>query len=236
MARTRFSGPVASDNGFEGDVVGDLTGDVIASRIQLDISSPGSDGVGVITWNPVDQTINVGLDTDVTMQVGQEQYFLSKNQSGSDIPNGTIVQADGAVGNSGRIKIVPAQASTLVPPIYVMGVTTENIVDGSDGFVTEFGLVRGLDTRGGAENWEDGDILYVSGTTPGAFTKIPPTAPVPSIVVAMVLKASNNGSIFVRPTFGETLDQLHNVTISTPQNGDVLKYNSSTGVWYNAAP
>ena len=31
MARTSFSGPVASDNGFEGDITGDLTGDVTAA-------------------------------------------------------------------------------------------------------------------------------------------------------------------------------------------------------------
>lgn len=33
MARTTFSGPVKSDNGFEGDVVGNVTGAVTATTI-----------------------------------------------------------------------------------------------------------------------------------------------------------------------------------------------------------
>lgn len=228
MARTRFSGPVASDNGFEGTVT--------SSYVQLDTANPGTDAVGRIVWNPTDQTIHVGLDQNVTLQIGQEQFYLSKNQSGGTITSGMVVQADGAVGNSGRIKIVPALADENTPPIYFMGVATEDIPDGEDGFITEFGAVRGINTTGGAENWQDGDILYVSGSVAGAMTKIPPSSPTPAIVVAIVLKAANNGSIFVRPTFGETLNQLHNVNISNPQNGDVLKYNATTRVWYNAAP
>lgn len=45
-----------------------------------------------------------------------------------------------------------------------------------------------------------------------------------------------NGNVFVRPTFGENLSQLHDVRITNPQNGDVLKYNATGGYWYNAAP
>jgi hypothetical protein len=76
----------------------------------------------------------------------------------------------------------------------------------------------------------------VSGSVAGALTKIPPTAPVPAILVAAVTNAATNGNIFVRPTFGETLSELHDVRITNPQNGDVLKYNSAGGYWYNSAP
>jgi hypothetical protein len=33
MARTTFSGPVKSDNGFEGDITGTLTGAVVATTL-----------------------------------------------------------------------------------------------------------------------------------------------------------------------------------------------------------
>lgn len=220
MAQTRFSGPVKSDNGF---IFG-----LEANGTNLDS--------GKMAWSTQDGTIDVGLLNGVTMQIGQEMYYLARNNTGSTIPNGTVVQFSGAVGNSGRLTMQPALASSNTPPIYVMGITTQNIPNGEDGYVTEFGLIRQIDTRGGAENWQDGDILYVSGSIAGKMTKIPPLAPIPAIVIAAVTNAATNGNVFVRPTFGEKLSQLHDVRISNPQNGQVLKYNATGGYWYNAAP
>ena len=42
MARTSFSGPVASANGFEGDVTGNVTGDVTADTVVLNVVAVGS--------------------------------------------------------------------------------------------------------------------------------------------------------------------------------------------------
>lgn len=219
MAQTRFSGPVKSDAGF-----------------RFDTSATSVPAVGDLVWNAEDGTIDVGLPNGVTMQVGQESFFLARNQTGSTIPNGTVVMFAGAIGNSGRLLMEPAIASAIVPPVYVMGVTTHDVLNGSNGYVTEFGLVRQIDTRGGAENWQDGDILYVDGTTPGKLTNVEPVSPTPSIIVAAVTNAATNGNIFVRPTFGETLAQLHDVRITSPQNGDILKYNATGGYWYNTQP
>lgn len=219
MAQTRFSGPVKSDAGF-----------------RFDTSATSVPAVGELVWNADDGTIDVGLPNGVTMQVGQESFFLARNQTGSTIPNGTVVMFAGAIGNSGRLLMEPAIASAIVPPVYVMGVTTHDVLNGSNGYVTEFGLVRQIDTRGGAENWQDGDILYVDGTTPGKLTNVEPVSPTPSIIVAAVTNAATNGNIFVRPTFGETLAQLHDVVITSPQNGDILKYNATGGYWYNTQP
>lgn len=44
------------------------------------------------------------------------------------------------------------------------------------------------------------------------------------------------GSIYVKPQNGYELEELHNVKITNPQDGDVLKYQASTGLWINAAP
>lgn len=219
MAQTRFSGPVKSDAGF-----------------RFDTSATSVPAVGELVWNADDGTIDVGLTNGVTMQVGQESFFLARNQTGSTIPNGTVVMFAGAIGNSGRLLMEPAIASAIVPPVYVMGVTTHDVLNGSNGYVTEFGFVRQIDTRGGAENWQDGDILYVDGATPGKLTNVEPVSPTPSIIVAAVTNAATNGNIFVRPTFGETLAQLHDVVITSPQNGDILKYNATGGYWYNTQP
>lgn len=220
MAQTRFSGPVKSDNGF-------LFG--------LETSNTNL-GPGEMAWSTQDGTVDVGLPNGVTMQLGQEMYFLARNNTGTTIPNGTVVQFAGALGNSGRLLMQKALANASVPPVYVMGVTTQAVPTGTDGYVTAFGMVRQIDTRGGAENWQDGDLLYVSGTTAGALTKNAPLSPVPAILIAAVTNAAAQGNIFVRPTFGENLRELHDVRISNPQDGQVLKYNGTGGYWYNAAP
>ncbi len=220
MAQTRFSGPVKSDNGF-----------IFGTEANGTTLDPGK-----MAWSTQDGTIDVGLPNSVTMQIGQEMYYLARNNTGSTILNGTVVQFAGALGNSGRLVIEKALAVAGTPAIYVMGVATHDIPTGTDGYITAFGLVRSIDTRGGAENWQDGDILYVSGSVAGAMTKVPPTAPVPKIVIAAVTNAAAQGNIFVRPSFGETLSQLHDVRITNPQDGQVLKYNGTGGYWYNAAP
>lgn len=220
MALSSVSGPFRSFHGF-----------IFGTEANGTSLNPGE-----MAWSTQDGTVDVGLPNGVTMQLGQESYYLARNNTGSDIPNGTVVQFAGAIGNSGRLKMAPALAAAATPPTYVMGVTTHDVPDGTDGYVTEFGLVRSIDTRGGAENWQDGDILYVSGTTAGALTKVAPTAPIPKIMIAAVTNAAANGNIFVRPTFGETLAQLHDVRITSPQNGQVLKYNATGGYWYNATP
>ena len=43
-------------------------------------------------------------------------------------------------------------------------------------------------------------------------------------------------TIFVKPQNGYELEELHNVLITNPQNGQVLKYNSTLGLWVNSNP
>jgi hypothetical protein len=48
-----------------------------------------------------------------------------------------------------------------------------------------------------------------------------------------VRKNQNNGVIFVNIQNGYELDELHNVKITNPQNGQVLKYYAAGGYWRN---
>jgi hypothetical protein len=190
-----------------------------------------------VYWSEDNQTVNINMNESVTQQVGQEMYYQVKNQTGGTLLNGRVVAAAGTVGNSGRILIDYAIADGSIPNKYVMGVLTQDILDGEDGFVTEFGLVSGIDTTGSSfgETWSNGDILWLSDTTPGALTKFEPEAPNLKILLALVINADVNGSIFVRPTLGEKLSDLHDVQYinGTPSNGDSLRWNSSQNRWEN---
>ena len=103
------------------------------------------------------------------------------------------------------------------------------------GYVTAFGLVRGIDATGGAESWVNGQILYYDPSVTGGLTKTAPSAPNAKVQVCAVVYANANGSVFVRPTFGGALGQYEgDVGITSPANGDLLIRNQTDGKWVNA--
>ncbi|MEB3213183.1 MAG: hypothetical protein VKL39_17665 [Leptolyngbyaceae bacterium] len=203
------------------------------------LTSAQNDIINRFAWNDTDGTLDIqmGYD-DVVQQVGLEQYFHVKNQTGAQLTNGYVARAVGTVGNSGQILASYAIADGSHLARYVLGVLTMDIADGADGFVTEFGLVRGFDTTGTlfGETWNDGDILFLSPTTAGYLTKVEPTAPNLRIVMAIVIHAHANGSIFVRPTHGGKLNDVHDVYVPTPSAGQLLTYDYDASRWEARTP
>ena len=160
---------------------------------------------GQVSWNINEDTLDVTMGNGVVQQVGYETYMYVKNDTGSPIPNGTVV---GFSGVNSEILISPYTANSSANELYFVGVTTRDMADQDTGPVTLYGKVRGLDTTGpGAETWVAGDILYASPTTAGGFTNVRPTAPNVVIPVAAVLSVdATDGDIMVRPTIPMGLD------------------------------
>jgi hypothetical protein len=156
------------------------------------------DDVGLLNWNMADDTLNLHHPNGVTQQIGQELYAYVRNRTGATIPDGTAVQFAGAEQNgTARLLIAPFLANGTFPNLYGLGITTSDIPNGEDGFVTVWGKVKRLNTSA----WNVGDILYVSPTIAGGLTNIKPTAPNNVVPIAAVLrKDSTQGEIFVRPT------------------------------------
>jgi len=191
---------------------------------------------GELAWNSEEGTLDLGLDGEVTLQVGQEQLAFVKNLSGTTIGNGAAVYASGAVGASGKITVNKFIANNTIDEIYFMGIATQDIANGNFGYITTFGAVRHLVTDGSlaGETWVDGTILYASPTTPGGLTSVKPEAPNLSIVTAIVVVAhANVGTIFVRPSAGYHLGELHDVHTVSPENNQFLKWSSAAGRWEN---
>ena len=201
-------------------------------HIQFDTSNAtNGEPVGSVCWSMEDQTINVKNSEDVTTQVGQELNPLFKNQTGELLEDGTPVMYGGTVGASGRILLIKAIADGTLNGDYMLGVTTENIPNGGDGHVTWFGNVRGIPTDGAkyGEVWSDGDIIYVSPTTPGFLTNVQPQAPDIEIAVGVVVNAhSNAGTLGVRPVWNRKFVDLADV------NGTPLTTDGQIAVWDNA--
>lgn len=185
-------------------------------------------GSAQIWWNPDEETFNMGVNGDVTLQVGQEMLVYYK--ADENISNGQVVMYTGAVGASGK----PTGAlSTGSAPI-VMGIATEDVTVGNFGFLTWFGKVQGIQTNGAnyGEVWSDGDALYNNPSVSGGLTNVQPTAPDHAIVVAYVIKAhATTGTLFVSINQGAHLDGLHDVDTGGKSAGDSIVWDSVSGTW-----
>lgn len=172
---------------------------------------------GQVAWNVDEGTLELGKIGGITNYLGQETMILCRNNSNSvTIPKGAAVMFAGTVGNSGRLKVAPMVSNGTYPGYVLFGVTDQAIAGGSDGYVTTFGKIRGINTAA----YVDGDILWCDPTTPGGFTKTEPQAPNLKLAVAAVISAGNNGSIIVRATTGARLSDLHDVEANDAKNED----------------
>ena len=224
-----------------------ITGSVyLATPGVASVYFSGSAAASRLVWNDTDGTLDLGLKGgNVTLQLGQEQVVRVVNKTGANLLESQYkvarirrVDEGGAQGQ--RLAIVLAQANNDANSVDTLGIVTENINDNEEGFITNSGLVRGINTTGTlqGETWTDGDVLYLSPTTPGALTTTKPQAPDHTVIMGYVVYAhSNNGKIFVKVDNGYEIDELHNVRITTGSltAGQLLVRSGSnaTGVWVN---
>ena len=226
------------------DLSGSLTG---VTYVGFNTSSINTQPVeGKLSWNNTDGTLDIGLKGgNVTLQVGQETVARVVNKTGGDLLESEFkvvrirsVAEGGAQGQ--RLAVVLAQADSDADSATTLGVVTENIALNQEGFITIFGLVRGIDTTGanswaGSETWVDGDMLYLSPFHPGYLTNVKPTAPNHLVIVGYVEYAHpNNGKLFIKIDNGWELGELHDVldTTTTSSYGDLLVKSGS--VWTNS--
>lgn len=193
--------------------------------------SGGSTQPGMINWNDTDGTLEFQLKGgNVTLQVGQEQVVRVKNNTGSTLLNGKAVYISGSDGSNLRVAYANAGAENTSAG--TIGVLAEDLNNGNAGYVTTFGLVRAIDTS----TLTEGAPVWLA-TTNGGLTATRPTAPNHGVMVGFCLRAhATQGVIFVRVDNGWELDELHNVLITSPTNGQALTYESATGLWKNATP
>jgi hypothetical protein len=232
-------------NQFNGNqtIIGSVTSSrVLTDAVRFNTSAGVSVGVGELAWNNSDGTLDLGMTGgNVVQQIGQELFYEVRNETGIEIPNGTAVYANGVTAGSARITASPYTADGSVREVRFLGIATEDISNGVNGFVTHFGYVRGLDTRGttassiavGDETWAVGDILYVHPTVAGKLTNVKPEH---AITVAIIITRHQSvGVLFVRPSSGGHLEDIHDILINTGSltNGQVLSYNSTSGLWEN---
>jgi len=151
-----------------------------------------------------------------------------RNQTGATLAAGTIVYIDGATGN--RPTVTKAQANNDANSAQTFGFTKTSIANNGFGYVIVRGELENVDTSALTE----GQQLYLSPTTAGTWTTTKPSAPQHMVYVGIVVRAHpTQGIILVAIQNGLEIEELHNVSITTPTNGQVLKYEAATGLWKN---
>jgi hypothetical protein len=207
----------------------DDNGNVInANSIGLD-TTPATlpSTVGTMFWDTGNKAPSVLLENGVELQLGQENVVLVYNNTGSTITNGQVVAVNGAQGQ--RPAVVLADADSEPLSAATLGIATENIAAGAEGFVTTFGLIRGIDTS----SFTAGNPIYLSSTA-GQFTATRPSAPAHTVFLGWIIKVNaSSGEVFVNISNGWELDELHNVLISSPTGGNLLAYDQTNQYWKN---
>jgi hypothetical protein len=152
--------------------------------LDFDTTAAHSVGVGELAWNSTDGTLDLGLQGGLINRLGQQLVVKARNTSGSLISKGSVVRVVGVAG--GFVGINLAQADSVANSETSFGIVAEDIADSSNGFVAINGIIHGLNTNA----FTEGDILYLSTTTPGAITNIKPASPNYIVVVGYVAKKS----------------------------------------------
>jgi len=184
-----------------------------------------------MSWNTNEQTMDLVHTANVTQQIWQEQYWYGRNNTWSQIDNGTIVYASWTLWSSGKMTIAPYIADWSIPWMFTLGIVTENIANSADGFITHFWKINTIDTSWTtvSETWNDWDILYASPTIAWNLTNVAPSSPNIEIPVAFVLYAhAVNWVLAVRVPSIQNLSDLV-VWPTSAEDNNIATYDSTTG-------
>jgi hypothetical protein len=167
-----------------------------------------------------------GLSYDGTNWVNSHIPLVSyvRNAEATTITTGTCVYLFGSTGDHATVKRADNSSDTTSSK--TIGVAGANITASNNGPIITRGYVDGIDLSVG---YTPGDILWLG--TNGAFTKTKPTAPDHLVFIGVVVRATNNGIIYVATQNGYELDEIHNVSTVGASAGQFLKYDGS--LWVN---
>jgi len=177
-------------------------------------------------WNDVTSAFDK-ITNDA--QAGYTSKVQHEVKLAEDITIGQAVYVSGADGTN--MLVAKASNTTEALSSKTLGLLlTSGVTNNKRQVITE-GLFTGLNTSTatiGDPVWlgTNGDLIY------GLANK--PVAPAHLVYIGVVTRVnSSNGEIFVHVQNGYELEELHNVLISSLADGDILKYDSASGLWKN---
>lgn len=149
-----------------------------------------------------------------------------RNSSGVSMPKGSVVYINGATGNKPTVAL--SQGNSDATSAQTLGLLQTTLANNAEGNVVIVGAVTDLNTSA----FTEGQQLYLSPTTAGAYTATKQYAPNHLVYVGIVSRSHVSlGTIEVKVQNGYEMDELHNVSAQSPSNNDGLFYNTTTSLW-----
>jgi hypothetical protein len=132
-------------------------------------------------------------------------------------------------GSNGTNPIVTfADADTEATSSKTLGLLEQDLAANAFGYVVTEGKLTNIDTAAAT----DGQTVWLSGTPGGRVYGSPPAEPAHSVYLGVVTKANaSTGEIFVKVQNGYELDEIHDVSVGSPSNGDIIQWNSTSQMW-----
>jgi hypothetical protein len=172
------------------------------------------------------------LSADRTWTIAATASLLQHEvKAGEILTKGQAVYVSSADGTN--MIVTKASNVTEATSSKTMGLIAQNLANNGKGYVITEGLLSGLNTASAADGdpvWlgTGGNLIY------GLLNK--PAAPAHLVFIGIVTRANvSNGEIFVRVQNGFELQELHNVSITSPTGGSGLEYQTSTNLWIDAS-
>jgi len=189
---------------------------------------------GQIFYGQTEQALVASLNGNVKAKIGLDQYVKVWNNTGDDILSGRVVRVTGGHAST-MLTVTLADATSEANSSATVGVAAELLPDGGPGYVITSGLLRGINTNllVNGINPQEGNAIWLD-TVTGEMTVDRPIAPNHGVFMGWLIKKASGaaGEIYVKVINGHELDEIHDVSITTPTNGQVLKYNGT--LWVNS--
>jgi len=189
-------------------------------------------GDGVQTWSQLDYVPEGGGGTSYP----ENLYLTVVNKTTDNLLASEYKVLKVITAQGQRLAVDYALADSDSNSADTIGIVYENINNNQSGKLTVIGEVTGINTTGSlqGETWADGDALFLSATTPGAITKVKPTAPDHGVRLGYVVYAhANQGKIYVKIDNGYEINELHDCYLPTPTNNDGIFWSSGTTRYEN---
>lgn len=169
-------------------------------------------------------------EADVEMQLGRENWVRVYNDTGSTITNGSVVYVSGKEDTSDQLTIALAKADA-ANTSKVIGIATHDIETATFGYVTQFGYIGGLNTA----SFSDGESIWLSADTAGAFTSTPPESPNYTVFLGYVVDShASTGNLFITTlgnTSGDTLASDATQIVQNARKGSAGTINKGDAVY-----
>jgi hypothetical protein len=206
---------------------------VSSNQTNYNTNGTNNYATGQVGWNADVGTLDIGLYNGTVLHSGQQTLYWVK--ADETITVGDVVQFNGVAGFTPKVKkAVPSEINN--NPTLIMGIASGNIANEANGYVTTFGMLKGVATTG----LSLGDILFYNSNTnasAGTLTTTQPEAPNAKIQLAAVIKESTggglNGELLVRVLTPVSISDDSSVQLTNVANGEVLAYNGTANRWEN---